>query len=103
MKSDICSLVFFPVGLLQVGTAAATIATDTTEMFISGHFLPLLLPPLLEAPPGTGREMASPFLLSSNPFVSARHWQMQGSLWLVVHRFPAPGNTEQGTERLEWG
>lgn len=61
MRSDICSLVFFPVGLLQAGAAAATIATDATERLTSSRFLPLLLPPLREAPPGTEREMASPF------------------------------------------
>lgn len=43
------------------------------------------------------------FLLSSNLFVSARHWPIQGSWWHVVHRFPAPCNTEEGTGRPEWG
>lgn len=60
-----CSLGFFPVGLLQVGTATAKIATDTTEMLLFSHLLLLLLP-LLGALPGTERKMASPFLLFSN-------------------------------------
>ena len=94
---------FFPVGLLHVGTAAAKIGTDTTDMLISSHFLPLLLPLLLEVPPGMERKMASPFLRSSNLFVSAKHWQNQGSLRHVVHRFPDPCDTEEGTERLEQG
>lgn len=60
-NQSICSLAFFPVGLLHVGTAAATTATDITEMLVPSHFRPWLLPPLLGAPPGTERKRPLPF------------------------------------------
>lgn len=86
-----------------IATAAATITTDTTEMLISSHFLPLLLPPLLEALPGTEREMAAPFLLSSNLFVSARHWQIQGSLWLCSSQVSSPLQYRRGHRKAGVG
>ena len=42
------SLGFLLVGLVQVGTAAAKIAPDTTEMPVFSHLLLLLVLPLLE-------------------------------------------------------
>lgn len=51
----------FPVGMLQVGTTAASTAADVTEMLIFSHLLLLLLPPGLEALPGTERKTVFPF------------------------------------------
>lgn len=60
------SLGFLLVGLLQVGTAAANIATDATEMLIFSHLLLSLVLPLLEHTTRTDGKVAAPFLLFSN-------------------------------------
>ena len=60
---------FFPVGMLQVGTTAASRAADVTEMLIFSHLLLLLLPAGLEALPGMERKTVFPFsfLISCTP------------------------------------